>query len=349
MRNRRIVLASRPSGVPVPSNFTLVEQEVATLKEGELLTENLIFAIDPAVRGMLDEKEDSYLPAVPLGGIIPTMVLGRVIESRNPNFKAGDYARGFIGWEEHSVIAADNFAMENVHVDPSVPLTAYMGALGWSGITAYVGLERIGEMKAGNTVVVSAAAGAVGSVAGQIARLRGCRAVGIASTDKVAEVTGLLGMHAAVDYKTVPDLSAAIREACEGKGADVYFDNVGGDILDTMMPLMADFGRIVVCGMVADYNQGKDVHAFRNLWQILVHRVTMRGFLAYEHLDMLEEAEDTLTTWVKSGQLKATENVATGIESAPDAFIRLMSGQTKGKTIVRLKDNISTLEDLEPA
>lgn len=349
MKNRRIVLASRPSGVPVPGNFSLIEQEVAPLKEGEVLTENLVFAIDPAVRGMLDEKEDSYLPAVPLGGIVPTMVLGRVIESRNANFKPGDYARGFIGWEEHSVIPADNFATENVHIDPSVPLTAYMGALGWSGITAYVGLERIGEMKAGDTVVVSAAAGAVGSVAGQIARLRGCRAVGITSTDKVAEVTGLLGMDAAVDYKTAPDLAAAIREACEGKGADVYFDNVGGEILDTMMPLMAAFGRIVVCGMVADYNQGKDVYAFRNLWQILVHRVTMRGFLAYEHLDMLAEVEETLAGWVKSGQLKATENVATGIESAPDAFIRLMSGQTRGKTIVRLKDDISTLADLELA
>jgi len=274
-------------------------------------------------------------------------VLGRVVESRNPAFKVGDYARGFIGWEEHSVIPADNFAMENVHIDPDVPLTAYMGALGWSGITAYIGLERIGEMKAGDTVVVSAAAGAVGSVAGQIARLRGCRAVGITSTGKIAEATGLLGMHAAVDYKTAPDLSAAIREACEGKGADVYFDNVGGQILDTMMPLMADFGRIVVCGMVADYNQGKDVYAFRNLWQILVHRITMRGFLAYEHLDLLEEAEAALTGWVKSGQLKATENVATGIENSPDAFIRLMSGQTKGKTIIRLNDSISTLADLK--
>lgn len=350
MKTRRILLESRPTGVPVPDNFRLVEQEIAPLKDGEVLTENMVFAIDPAVRNMLDEAEDSYLPAVPLGGLVPTMVLGRVLESRNPNFKVGDYARGFIGWEENSIIPADNFAVENVHVDPSVPLTAYMGALGWSGITAYVGLERIGEMAEGNTVVISAAAGAVGSVAGQIARLRGCRAVGIASTDKIADLTGLLGYHAAVDYKgkSQADLAAAIREACGG-GADVYFDNVGGEILDTMMPLMNAFGRIVVCGMVADYNAGKDVYKFGNLWQILVNRVTMRGFLAYEHLDMLEEAEATLSSWVKSGQLKATENVATGIENTPDAFIRLMSGQTKGKTIVRLRDDISTLADLELA
>lgn len=348
MKTRRIVLASRPSGVPVADNFNLVETDIAPLREGEVLTENLVFAIDPAVRNMLDEVEDSYLPAVPIGGLVPTMVLGRVLESRNPAFKVGDHARGFIGWEEHSVIPADNFAMENVQIDPMVPLTAYMGALGWSGITAYIGLERIGAMQAGDTVVVSAAAGAVGSVAGQIARLRGCRAVGITSTDKIAEVTGLLGMHAAVDYrgKSAAQLSAAIREACDGKGADLYFDNVGGEILDSMMPLMAAFGRIVICGMVADYNQGKDVHRFGNLWQILVNRVTMRGFLAYEHLDMLEEAQAALSGWVRSGALRATENVATGIENTPDAFIRLMSGQTRGKTIVRLRDDISTLADL---
>lgn len=350
MKTRRILLDSRPSGVPVSDNFKLVESEIAPLKDGEVLTENMVFAIDPAVRNMLDEAEDSYLPAVPLGGLIPTMVLGRVLESRNPAFKPGDYARGFIGWEEHSIIAADNFAMENVHIDPTVPLTAYMGALGWSGITAYVGLERIGEMKEGNTVVISASAGAVGSVAGQIARLRGCRAVGIASTDKIADVTGLLGYHAGIDYKgkSQAELAAAIREACGG-GADVYFDNVGGEILDTMMPLMNAFGRIVVCGMVADYNAGQDVYRFGNLWQVLVNRITMRGFLAYEHLDMLEEAEATLSGWVKSGQLKATENVTTGIENTPDAFIRLMSGQTKGKTVVRLRGDISTLADLELA
>jgi NADPH-dependent curcumin reductase CurA len=348
MLNRRILLASRPSGVPVPGNFRLVEQEVAPLKEGEILTENLVFAIDPAIRGMLDDQEDSYLPSVPIDGLIPTMVLGRVIETRNPKFAVGDFARGFCGWEQHSTIAADNLAMENVHVESDMPLTAYMGALGWSGITAYVGLHRHGEMKAGDTVAVSAAAGAVGSVAGQIAKLRGCRAVGIASTDKVGLVTGLLGMDAAVDYKTAPDLAAAIREACNG-GADLYFDNVGGRVLDTMLPLMKPFGRIVICGMVANYNHQDAPYPIHNLWEVLVNRITMRGFLAYEHLDMLAEAETSLAGWIRSGALKAIENVSTGIEHAPDAFIRLMSGATTGKTIVRLNDGVSTLQDLKPA
>lgn len=349
MKNRRFVLASHPVGVPAPDNFTMVEEEVRPLAEGEVRTRNLVFAIEPAIRGLLDAGDGTYLPSVPLGGMIPTMVLGEVTESRNPAFKTGDYARGFIGWEEQSIIPADNFAIENVKVDPTVPLTAYMGALGWSGITAYIGLKRIGEMTAGDTVVISAAAGAVGSVAGQIARLSGCRAVGIASTDKIAEVLGDLGYDAAVDYKTTADLSAAIREACDGKGADVYFDNVGGKILDTMLPLMADFGRVVVCGMVANYNSQNDPYPIRNLWEVLVHRLKLRGFLAYEHQDMLEEAEHALADWIKSGALKATENVATGIEATPDAFIRLLSGRTRGKTLVRLNDTVSTLGDMEIA
>lgn len=349
MKNRRFVLASHPVGVPTPDNFTLVEEEVRPLAEGEVRTRNLIFAIEPAIRGLLDAGDGTYLPSVPLGGMIPTMVLGEVTESRNPAFKVGDYARGFIGWEEQSVIPADNFAIENVKIAPAVPLTAYMGALGWSGITAYIGLKRIGEMAAGDTVVISAAAGAVGSVAGQVARLSGCRAVGIASTDKIAEVLGDLGYDAAVDYKGAADLSAAIREACGGKGADVYFDNVGGKILDTMLPLMADYGRVVVCGMVANYNSQNDPYPIRNLWEVLVHRLKLRGFLAYEHQDMLEESEHALADWIKSGALKATENVATGIEATPDAFIRLLSGKTRGKTLVRLNDSVSTLGDMEIA
>ncbi|GLS98838.1 NADP-dependent oxidoreductase [Sphingobium jiangsuense] len=343
MLNRQIVLASRPDGVPAPENFRLAESPVRELQEGEVLLENQVFAIDPAVRGMLDDRDDSYLPAVPIGGLIPTMVLGRVVRSRNPAFKEGDYGRGFVGWEEYSILNPNNFAIENVHVDPSVPLTAYMGALGWSGITAYVGLKRIGEMKAGETVVMSAAAGAVGSVGGQIARLSGCRTVGIVGgQDKADLVTGTFGLDAAVNYRAEADLGAAIKAACPD-GADVYFDNVGGTVLDTMLPNMRDFGRIVVCGMMANYNNHDQPVPILNLWQVLVHRITMRGFLAYEHLDMLEEAESQLAAWIKAGDLIALENVTTGIENTPSAFINLMSGKTTGKTIVRLNEGVTTL------
>lgn len=341
--NRQVVLASRPQGVPVPENFRLAESPVRELEEGEILIENQVFAIDPAVRGMLDDRDDSYLPAVPIGGLVPTMVLGRVVQSRNPAFKEGDYGRGFVGWEEYSILNPSNFAIENVHVDPSVPLTAYMGALGWSGITAYIGLKRIGEMKAGDTVVMSAAAGAVGSVGGQIARLSGCRTVGIVGgQDKADLVTGTFGLDAAVNYRAEQDLATAIKAACPD-GADVYFDNVGGTILDTMLPNMRDFGRIVVCGMIANYNNHAQPVPILNLWQVLVHRITMRGFLAYEHLDMLEEAEAQLSGWVKSGDLVALENVTTGIENTPSAFINLMTGKTIGKTIVRLHEGVTTL------
>lgn len=343
MINRQIVLASRPSGVPVPENFRIVERSVRELEDGEILIENQVFAIDPAIRGMLDDQEDSYLPAVSIGGLIPTMVLGRVVKSRNPAFKEGDYGRGFVGWEEYSILNPSNFAMENVQVVPDVPLTAYMGALGWSGITAYIGLKRIGEMKAGDTVVMSAAAGAVGSVGGQIARLCGCRTVGIVGSQAKADlVTGTFGLHGAVNYRDTPDLAAALKAACPD-GVDLYFDNVGGEVLDTMLPQMRDFGRVVVCGMVSNYNNQNDPYPIRNLWQVLVHRVTLRGFLAYEHLDMLQEAQDQLGNWIKSGDLVALENVTTGIENTPAAFINLMSGTTTGKTVVRLNDSVTTL------
>jgi NADPH-dependent curcumin reductase CurA len=201
MTNRRIVLASRPTGVPVPENFRVEEAPLPELEEGQVLLENRVFAIDPAVRGMLDDVK-SYLPSVPVGGLIPTMVLGRVVRSRNPDFREGDYGRAFIGWETHSVIAPGAVGFENVRIADDLPLTAYMGACGWSGIAAYVGLKRYGEMREGDEVLVSAAAGAVGSVAGQVAKLSGCRVVGaVGSTEKARIVTEVLRMDGAIDYR----------------------------------------------------------------------------------------------------------------------------------------------------
>jgi NADPH-dependent curcumin reductase CurA len=344
MLNRRIVLASRPTGVPAQENFRLEEEPVRELQDGEVLLENQVMAIDPAVRGMLDDVK-SYMPPVPIGGLIPTMVLGRVVKSRNPQLKEGDYGRGFIGWEEYSVLNPSSVGFENVRIDSALPLTAYMGAVGWSGITAYVGLKRYGEMRDGDEVLISAAAGAVGSVAGQVARLSGCRVVGtVGSADKAQIVTETLGMDAAINYRAVADLDAAIVEAFPN-GIDLYFDNVGGHTLDTVLPRMKAFGRIAVCGMISNYNHQTEPYPIRNLWQVLVNRITMRGFLAYEATDMLEEAQAALARWVIDGKLVATENVATGLENTPAAFIRLMSGETTGKTLVRLNDRISTLAE----
>ena len=344
MMNRRIVLNSRPTGVPDAENFRVEEAEVPELAEGEVLIENRVFAIDPAVRGMLDDVK-SYLPPVPIGGLIPTMVLGRVIKSRNPEFQEGDYGRSFIGWETHSVISPDAVGFENVTIADDLPLTAYMGACGWSGITAYVGLKQYGEMREGDEVLMSAAAGAVGSVGGQIAKLSGCRVVGTVGSDEKARiVTEELGMDAAINYRSCDSLEAEIDRHFP-EGIDLYFDNVGGATLDAVLPRMKAFGRIPVCGMIANYNNQSEPYPIRNLWQVLVNRITMRGFLAYEAVDMMHEAAEALANWVRSGDLVATENVATGLESAPDAFIRLMSGKTKGKTLVRLDESVSTLED----
>lgn len=344
MINRRIVLNSRPTGIPVPGNFRIEEAAVPELEDGQVLLENRVFAIDPAVRGMLDDVK-SYMPPVQLGGLIPTMVLGRVVKSRNPDFREGDYGRGFVGWETHSVIAPGAVGFENVRVADDLALTAYMGACGWSGITAYVGLKRYGEMRAGDEVLVSAAAGAVGSVAGQVAKLSGCRVVGTVGSDEKARiVTEQLGMDGAINYKTCESLDAEFEKHFPG-GIDLYFDNVGGITLDTALPRMKAFGRIPVCGMIANYNNQTDPYRLRNIWQVLVNRITMRGFLAYEAGDMIHEAEDALADWVRSGKLVATENVSTGLESTPDAFIRLMSGDTTGKTLVRLDDAVSTLAD----
>ena len=344
MMNRRIVLNSRPTGVPVHDNFRFEEAVLPELEEGQVLLENRVFAIDPAVRGMLDDVK-SYLPPVKLGGLIPTMVLGRVMKSRNPDFREGDYSRAFIGWETHSVISPGAVGFENVRVAEDLPLTAYMGACGWSGITAYVGLKRYGEMREGDEVLMSAAAGAVGSVGGQIAKLSGCRVIGTVSTDEKARIiTGDLGMDGAINYRTCESLDAEIEKHFP-EGIDLYFDNVGGVTLDTVLPRMKAFGRIPVCGMIANYNHQTDPYLLRNIWQVLVNRITMRGFLAYEAVDMIHEAEDALADWVRSGQLKATENVATGLEATPDAFIRLMSGETTGKTLVRLDESVSTLAE----
>ena len=347
MTNRRIVLNSRPTGRPVAENFRIEEAPIPELAEGQVLIENRVFAIDPAVRGMLDDVK-SYMPPVPLGGLIPAMVLGRVIKSRNPAFQEGDYGRSFTGWETHSVISPDAVGFENVRVADDLPLTAYMGACGWSGITAYVGLKKYGEMREGDGVLMSAAAGAVGSVGGQIARLSGCRVVGaVGSAAKAAIVTGLLGLDAAINYRACDSLDAEIARHFPD-GIDLYFDNVGGHMLDTVLPRMKAFGRIPVCGMIANYNQQSDPYPLRNIWQVLVNRITMRGFLAYEAGEMIHEAEDALANWVRSGALIATENVATGLEASPDAFIRLMSGETTGKTLVRLDESVTTLAGWQP-
>lgn len=332
--NRKITLARRPTGLPQADDFHLQEAPLPPVADGAMLVRNRVFAIDAAIRGFLDDRP-SYLPPLAIGDPIRGMALGEVVDSRLPGFAVGDTVRALAAWEEYSVLGADALGLEKCDCPDRDALSLYMGTLGPSGLTAYVGLFAIGRIKPGDTVAISAAAGAVGNVAGQIARLAGCRTIGITSSpDKVALCRDL-GFDAVIDYRAPGTLDEKIAAAAP-QGIDVYFDNVGGEILDTILPHMADHGRVVICGMIANYNHADEQYPIRNLWQLLVKRATMQGFLTYEHPEFLGEAQSRISNWVKSGDLRPLENITHGLEAAPDALIRLMSGKTTGKTIVCL-------------
>ncbi|AUW60307.1 NADP-dependent oxidoreductase [Sphingobium sp. SCG-1] len=332
--NRRITLARRPVGVPVPQDFSFSDDSVKPLEDGQMLVRNRVLAMDPAIRGFLDDRA-SYLPPVAIGEVVRGMTLGEVVESRTPGFAPGDIVRSLAGWEDYSVLTADALGLEKLEITDRAQLSLYMGTLGPSGLTAYVGLFAIGSIKSGDVVAISAAAGAVGNVAGQIARLSGCRTIAIAGGMEKSALCRDLGFDAVIDHRAAGALDDKIAEAAPD-GIDIYFDNVGGAVLDTILPHMRDFGRVVICGMIANYNNADEQYPIRNLWQLLVKRATMRGFLTYDHPEYLGEAQKRINDWVKTGALRPLENISHGLSAAPDAFIRLMQGHTTGKTVVCL-------------
>lgn len=334
MTASHIVLARRPSGAPSPEDFRIEPCAVPEPRAGEMLVANRILAMDPAIRGFLDDRP-SYLPPVAIGETVRGMVLGEVVASRNPAFPEGSLVRALAGWADYALLAPDAIGLEAVDPIPGARIESYMGALGPSGLTAWVGLRVIGRVAAGETVLVSAAAGAVGSVVGQIARSIGARVIGLTSSAGKCERLAAFGYDAAIDYRVAPDLAAAIRAAAP-EGIDVYFDNVGGSILETALPLMREQGRVVVCGMIGDYNDQDRPYPVRTLWQLVVKRLTMRGFLTYDHADRLDEARADLRRWAEEGRLRPVECVYEGLASAPGAFIDLMAGRTVGKALVRL-------------
>ena len=332
---RRFVLARRPTRIPQDADFRLTTVERAVPGDGEIAVANIFLSMDPAIRGFLDDRP-SYLPPVAIGATVRGMSLGQVLQSRNPAIPAGAFVRALAGWEEISILGPDAIGLEVLDPAPGIPLEDYMGVLGPTGLTAWIGLHEIARIRRGQTVVISAAAGAVGSIAGQIARVHGCRVIGIVGSAAKAAHIRALGFHDAIDYRAHPDLTAAIRGACPD-GVDVYFDNVGGATLETLLPLMAEHGTVAVCGMVSDYNQQDAPYAVRTLWQIVVKRLTIRGFLTYEHAENIPLAQRQLVDWVQRGAVQSLDNVHDGFESAPAAFIALMSGATVGKTLVRLR------------
>lgn len=327
--NRRIVLASRPEGAASTSNFRLEEEQVPTLQPGQVLVRNLWLSLDPYMRGRMNEGR-SYTAAQPLNEVMGGGTAGEVKESRNPAFAAGDKVVGYLGWQEYGI--SDGTGLYKVDTR-QIPLPAYLGAVGMPGVTAWYGLNRIIEPKAGETVVVSAASGAVGSVVGQLAKIAGCRAVGIAGgAEKCGYVTNELGFDACIDYKS-QDVGKALKESAP-QGVDGYFENVGGEILDAVLPRMNAFGRIALCGLIAGYD-GKPIPLKNPAW-FLISRLKLQGFIISEHMDVWPGALKELGTHVASGRLKYRETVAQGIVNAPQAFLGMLRGANFGKQLVKL-------------
>ncbi len=329
MKNRRIVLASRPTGWVTEDNFRLETVELPPPVDGQVLVRNEWLSLDPYMRGRMNEGR-SYAAPHPLNDTMLGGTAGEVIESRNPKFAAGDKVVGYFGWQEYGV--SDGSGLTKVDAT-RIPLSAYLGAVGMPGVTAWYGLNRIIAPKAGETVVVSAASGAVGSVVGQLAKIGGCRAVGIAGgPEKCRHVVEELGFDACIDYKN-DDVGKALRAACPN-GIDGYFENVGGPIMDAVLPRMNAFGRIALCGLIAGYN-GEPI-PISNPTCFLVSRLKLQGFIISEHMDVWPQALKELGAHVAAGRIRYRESIVQGLENAPSAFIGMLKGQNFGKQLVKL-------------
>jgi NADPH-dependent curcumin reductase CurA len=326
---QRMVLATRPRGAVVPDNFRIEEAAVPVPGEGQVLVRNHYLSLDPYMRGRMSEAK-SYAQAQELGQTMIGGTAGDVIASRHPRFAVGDKVVGMLGWAEMGV--ADGAMLRKVDAERA-PLSSYLGLLGMPGMTAWYGLTQIIAPKAGNTILVSAASGAVGSAVGQLAKLKGCRVIGIAGgPEKCAYVVDVLGFDACVDYKA-GNLAADLAAAAPG-GIDGLFENVGGAGFDAALPLMNAFGRIALCGLIAGYN-GDDM-AMRNMRFMLTSRLSLRGFIVTEHMELWPQGLGELAELLADGKLIYRESVAQGLAAAPDAFIGLLQGRNFGKQLVKL-------------
>lgn len=334
--NKQIHLDNRPEGEAVAGNFKLVTAETPALKDNQVLVRHHYMSLDPYMRGRMNDSK-SYAQPQPLGQTMQGGTVGEVVESKHPKYAVGDKVVGFGGWQEYSVVdASQPGALKKVDTT-HVPLSHYLGAVGMPGVTAWYGLVKIIAPKAGETVVVTAASGAVGSAFGALAKARGCRVVGIAGgADKCKYVTDELGFDACIDYRQHPDLksmSAALKEACPN-GIDGYFENVGGYIFDAVLLRANAFARVALCGMIAGYD-GQPL-PLANPALILINRMKIEGFIVSEHMEVWPEALTELGTLVATGKLKPRESIAQGIEAAPEAFLGLLKGRNFGKQLVKL-------------
>jgi hypothetical protein len=331
--NRQIVLKRRPTGAPTPDDFGLVEAPIPRPEAGHVLSRTIYLSLDPYMRGRMNEGR-SYAKPVELGQVMVGGTVSQVVESQHPGFAAGDLVLGYDGWQEYAVSGGAGLRK----LDPTAaPISTALGVLGMPGLTAYVGLLDIGRPQPGETVVVSAAAGAVGSIVGQLAKIKGCRVVGVAGAkDKCEYVVRELGFDACLSHRAA-DLVGALREACP-QGIDVYFDNVGGPVLAAVLRLINRGARIPICGLISQYN-AVELPPGPNLGPVLVNRALIQGFIISDHLDRTADFLKDCAGWLRQGRLKYREDVVEGLAEAPRAFIGLLEGRNLGKLLVRVSDD----------
>lgn len=334
---RQFVLAARPHGMVKVSDFALRSSEVREPDKGEVLVRVLVIGFDPAMRGWMEDRK-SYVPPVAIGEVMRASGVGQVIASRVPGLAPGDLVQGLLGWQELALVRpAAHPMLALAKLSPGIPITWHLGVLGLTGLTAYFGMREIGRPRPGDTVVVSAAAGATGSVAAQIARIAGCRTIGIAGGPaKCAWLRDEARLDGVIDYKAGP-VDGPLRELCP-KGIDVYFDNVGGEILDACLARLALRARVVLCGGISGYNAGEPPPGPRNLMALVIQRARMEGFIVLDWAARFDEARRELAQWVGSGEIRHQEDVQHGFENAPATFLRLFEGKNRGKQLLQIAE-----------
>jgi NADPH-dependent curcumin reductase CurA len=330
--NHQFKLAARPVGNVKRSDFTFTNEPVRDPAEGEIVVKILYISLDPAMRGWMNESKASYIPPVEIGAVMRAIAVGRVVASKNPQFAVGDHVNGLLGVQEYAYSNGQGLTK----VDPKLaPLPLYLSTLGMPGLTAYFGLLDVGQPKAGDTVVVSGAAGAVGAVVGQIAKIKGARVVGIAGgADKCRYLVDVLGFDAAIDYKS-DNVMEALQKHCPN-GVDVYFDNVGGDILDAVLARLARGARVVICGAISQYNNTTPIKGPSNYMSLLVNRATMKGVMVADYYPRAMEAIMEMGGWIGAGKLKSREDIDEGLENFPETFAKLFSGENNGKLVLKV-------------
>jgi len=332
--NHQFRLAARPVGMPKHGDWNYAKEPAREPGSGEVLVKVLQISLDPAMRGWVSAMR-SYMPPVGIGEVMRALAAGRVVESKNPNFAVGDHVYGTLGVQEYAISDGKGLSKVDTRL---APLPKYLSVLGMPGMTAYFGLLDTGAPQSGNTVVVSAAAGAVGSVVGQIAKIKGCRAVGIAGGAKKCQyITGELGFDGAIDYKH-EEVTVGLRKHCP-KGIDVYFDNVGGDILDAVLAQINLGARIVICGGISQYNNTTPVKGPSNYLSLLVNRATMKGMLVTDFMDRYPQAAREMARWMAAGKLKSREDMVDGLQNFPEALVKLFSGENFGKLILKVAES----------